>query len=207
MGRLVNSDQDEKVIEKIMKFSDWLYTEEGFLRSIEGEEGVDYIMINEDPAEWVTLNESYADKIPDEYQNLIISVEEIAARRADLPYHLYGFRSIAPIWSVFHNEWHPEQTSKEQLADEKYYESGWYGVPDPVVSLKGDELEEYNNLYATIKDYSDQIIAQMITGQMDIEKEWDTFQENLEIYGYSRLVELYNIGSQNFRSIVPNYQP
>ncbi|MDW7656888.1 MAG: hypothetical protein SCM11_06910 [Bacillota bacterium] len=197
MGRLVSGKLDEKVTQKIMRLNDWCYSMDGWKRTYLGIENEDYIILSDDPFKTLALIESNKDKIPEAFKDKILTLEESSTRRADLPTNLYGFYSLVP---------NPTPQDLETIADRTYAANGWYAKPEPVVTLTGDELDEYNSLYSTIDDYAKQIIAQMITGQLDIEAEWDKFLANLKDYGYDRLIELYNIGTQNFKAVKPNYQ-
>jgi ABC-type glycerol-3-phosphate transport system substrate-binding protein len=199
MGRLVSGKLDEAVTQKIMKMNDWCYTMEGWKRTLYGIEGEDFVVLSEDPFDVAFLDETFKGTIPDEHKDKkIFTIEEVTARKADLPFALYGFYSLVP---------NPTPNKLARIADLEYAAAGWFAKPTPVVALSGAELDEYNTLHSTIDDYAKQIIAQMITGQLDVEAEWEKFQANLQSYGYDRLIELYNIGAQTFKSVTPNYQP
>ena len=44
---------------------------------------------------------------------------------------------------------------------------------------------------ATLQDYAKQSLAQFVTGDLDIEKDWDQYLKNLEGMRYKELVAIY----------------
>ena len=47
------------------------------------------------------------------------------------------------------------------------------------------------DIEATLKDYIKQALAQFVTGDLDIEKDWDQYLKNLEGMRYKELIEIY----------------
>ena len=203
--KIVSSETE--VPEKIFKFLDWLYTDEGFARSWLGEDGVDYETISESPFEWITYNETFKSTIPEQYHDKLLTAEEIAARKIESPYYLYGFYSKNSPYGVFKKD---TKVNVETIYETSYYdydEAGVYGPADPPIVLGEDELAEYNDLSSTITDYANEIVAQMITGQIDIEATWPEFLETIDAYGYDRLMELYAMSEENYKSVEPKFNP
>lgn len=196
-----------KAPEKIMDFIDWTYSDEGFMRSWYGEEGVDYVLLNENPLEWIQLDANYRDTIPAEYHDRLLTTEEITKRRADLPYYLYGFYSKNTPWGAFGKYRAPNDDSQYYTASMVYIDEGLFAVPNPNIALLGDDLEEFNKIQSNIVDYSQEIIAQMITGRIDIETGWQDFQDTLTSLKYDRLMELYAKSAENFFEVEPKFQP
>ncbi len=196
-----------EVPEKIFKFLDWLYTDEGFARSWLGEDGIDYETISESPFEWITYNKTYESTIPEQYQDKLLTAEEIAARKIESPYYLYGFYSKNSPYGVFKKD---TKVNVETIYETSYYaydEAGVYGPANPPIILGDSELAEYNDLSSTITDYANEIVAQMITGQVDIEGMWTEFLDTIDAYGYDRLMELYALSTENFKSVEPKFNP
>ena len=204
-GRLVSAKT--KYPEKIMKFIDWCYSNECFFMNWCGEEGVDYIKLSDEPMQWVTLSNAYAATLPAQYQSKLLTPEKIAERKIKLPYYLYGLYAKSSEWYSLGKYKSPEITSLYETAYKDYVKANLYAVPDPSMTLTGKELEEYNSLVATIGDYANETIAKMVTGQTDVSKGWDAFLQNIDKYGYTRLMELFNISAKNFFSVKPKFNP
>ncbi|MBE7038448.1 MAG: extracellular solute-binding protein [Ruminococcaceae bacterium] len=62
-----------------------------------------------------------------------------------------------------------------------------------------EESEEYNELYNTIHNYATENVAMFVTGRRDVDKEWDTFQKELDNMGLERFIELTQSGYDRFR--------
>lgn len=61
-----------------------------------------------------------------------------------------------------------------------------------------DEMTEFNELKAGISEYVKENIALFATGELDIDKEWDSFQEALDNLGVERYIELAQMGYDKF---------
>lgn len=80
-----------------------------------------------------------------------------------------------------------------------YYEKG----PEKIVQKQlftEEENEEFTDLLATLETFLKSNIASFITGERDIDKEWDKFQEELKSYDIDRYLELSQIGYDRFES-------
>lgn len=53
-----------------------------------------------------------------------------------------------------------------------------------------DELEQTSEMWSTIKSYVDESITRFVTGDLDIEKDWDSYLGNLEAMGLSYFMEV-----------------
>ncbi len=203
-AKIVNSST--KVPEKVMKFIDWTYTDEGYLRSMFGEEGVDYALLESDPVKWIALDESNKDTLPEEYHDKLLSVEEIAKRKVEAPYFLYGFYSKSNTWNRYQKWKRPYVDTVFEEAHQRYIQDGWYSDPSPNVALLDDELEEFNDLSTAINDYAIEMISRIITGQVDIGK-WSEVVDEIYQMDYDRLMELYEISYENFTKVEPKFNP
>ncbi len=80
--------------------------------------------------------------------------------------------------------------------------TAYYGKgPDKIVEkqlFEAEEYEEYAELFATIDAFVKQNVASFITGEKDIDKDWDAFQQELKNYGVDRYLELSQIGYDRF---------
>lgn len=60
----------------------------------------------------------------------------------------------------------------------------------PVFFMPEKESAEWNEINTTINKYLEESIAQFVTGNKDIDKEWDNYVNELKKMGYDRLTEL-----------------
>ncbi len=61
----------------------------------------------------------------------------------------------------------------------------------PPVNFLGDENEELLPVEPELLSFTAQAKARFITGDLDIEKDWDKYVSDLETLGLSEAIELY----------------
>jgi putative aldouronate transport system substrate-binding protein len=61
----------------------------------------------------------------------------------------------------------------------------------PKMYFTEDQANEVATIMPQLETYVDETFAQAVTGQMDIEAEWDSYLANLESIGLSRFVEIH----------------
>jgi putative aldouronate transport system substrate-binding protein len=69
-----------------------------------------------------------------------------------------------------------------------------YGKPEmevPPLVFTSDQSKELGTLNAALTAYSDQMYASFVTGQADVNKEWDKYLADLNTNGLSRFLEIY----------------
>lgn len=80
--------------------------------------------------------------------------------------------------------------------------TAYYGkAPEKIVEKQlftFDENTEFSELHAQISACTTPTIAAFITGEKDIDKEWDAFQKELKDLGVDRYLELSQIGYDRF---------
>ena len=181
-----------------MQFIDWLYSEEGMLRSQYGVEGTDYIMIGDE--QWLSLNGQNINTIPVEYHDQLLSVEEYKERQDQLPFNMYGFYSFTTTWRAFSKPNNPEGTNYYENAYKDYVANGVFRGPNPGTPFSEDQLDEFKQLDDPIKTYGEENITKMILGQISIEDNWADFIDGLKEFDYDRFVDLYNESYKTFDS-------
>ena len=62
--------------------------------------------------------------------------------------------------------------------------------PYPTLNWTEDELAERADLITTITSYYYEYMAQVITGQLDLDATWDEYLSNMDAMGASRLHEI-----------------
>ena len=60
----------------------------------------------------------------------------------------------------------------------------------PVVSYTSEEIEQRNAVHKDITTYLEQAKAQFITGELDVEKDWDTYVSTVEQMNLEQLMEI-----------------
>lgn len=63
-------------------------------------------------------------------------------------------------------------------------------IPKLNILLEGEEAETFNDLRGTLQEYVKTAMAQFITGERNIEKEWDSYVEEVHAYDSDTYVEL-----------------
>lgn len=65
-------------------------------------------------------------------------------------------------------------------------------------TLTLEEMNEFNELASSISPYASENISLFVSGNRDVDKEWDKFQKELKTLGVDRYVELAQIGYDRF---------
>lgn len=164
------------------RWADGLYNREVTLRSVFGVPGVHWrwaeegeIGLNGEPAIW------NRDKTFGQVQNF-------AWAQTGPSYRPNALR----LGEVADN---PEENLEVILykATKNYYEP--YAQPMdtiiPPLYFTADQSAELADLSLTIGDYVDEMTARFITGDADIEQEWDTYLNTLDAMGLWRYIEIY----------------
>ena len=99
--------------------------------------------------------------------------------------------------------WYPAPLAKAKLFDEGntnpeelfLYEQRkalleYAAEPYPTLNWTEDELAERADLITTITSYYYEYMAQVITGQLDLDATWDEYLSNMDAMGASRLHEI-----------------
>lgn len=71
-------------------------------------------------------------------------------------------------------------------------------VPRSNIILETDEQEEFAEIKTSLKSYIETAIAQFIVGEKDIEKDWDSYVDELHGYNTERYVELMQHAYDNY---------
>ncbi len=79
-----------------------------------------------------------------------------------------------------------------------------YGQPGewtlPPLFFSADDAGSVAELDALLKNYVDETLAQVVTGQIDAEAEWDSYLANLENIGLSRYIDIHQRAYDNWAS-------
>lgn len=158
--------------ELICQWADYFYCEEGAILGRMGVAGVTFSLDDNGMYDWITDGEWGGD---------ITSVRNKAC--------MFG--------------WYPAPLAKAKLFDEGntnpeelfLYEQRkalleYAAEPYPTLNWTEDELAERADLITTITSYYYEYMAQVITGQLDLDATWDEYLSNMDAMGASRLHEI-----------------
>lgn len=176
-----------KYPEAAFRWADWLFSEEALHRSINGVEGVNWrkaepgeLGINGEPGKWkklatttgVTQNNHWAQMGPS-YRSSPWRLSEVA---------------VQDIYDPLGLETRLYQATKlyEGLQKEPIFNPGSLGLYIGV-----EYAAELAKLKESLVKYQDESIARFITGDLDIEGDWDRYVKTLDDMGLKRYLELY----------------
>lgn len=187
---LVAVNANTQYPEAMARFLDYFYTDEGIISAVRGYEGVTFDWV-EDEMLGVEVPEM---KTPDGYS----SGEEFRYKGAVLNESLNLVEKNADRQAMF-------DATKEVLDDPAFVEKyGWASLvisafktegitgvdAYPVVSYTSEEIEQRNAVHKDITTYLEQAKAQFITGELDVEKDWDTYVSTVEQMNLEQLMEI-----------------
>ena len=73
----------------------------------------------------------------------------------------------------------------------KYYDTLGPDEIIPPVSMNEEDSVEFSALYSEISSYVEESVARFVTGDRDIDAEWDSYLADLEAMGLERFLELF----------------
>jgi len=176
-GRFIIT-KDCEYPEIAFKWADYCYTEENFRWDRYGEEGVDWVMPPEG-AEAVNGGQA-------QYREIL---------KWGTPQNANWSLTI-PTWERFGSD------SREKDPNDPYELEYWlytaakayepyvpkYVTPPLFFTL--EEALEYTELYDLITTYVEEMIARFVTGDADLNSEWDAYVEELNNMGVDRYIEI-----------------
>ena len=169
--------------EVAIKWVDWMYCNEarikmqGFQGYREAKEGE--IALNGKQAKYTY------DPVPEEEQN---------TKFGTVQNETWGANFIIQYFDL-------EMVSSEKLLDTDLNKMLYYEAVDkyfefvvdksyPVLPIDQNIASEFQDLKTTVNDAIDKNFVAFITGEKDLDKDWDKFQTELEGYGLSKLLKL-----------------
>lgn len=161
--------------EVLMAWADYLYSEEGGILAWMGVEGKTYQVADNGKWEWM-LGGEYGD--------------DIATVRSSAT--IQGAQNHPSIQPDFWFEMSPEVDADEvYLNNERQRIAGLGKIPLPMMAYTEEDNAQIATFRADIDGYINQFIAQVCTGEVDLESGWDTYLETMEAMGASALAELH----------------
>jgi putative aldouronate transport system substrate-binding protein len=162
-------------VEILLKWYDYMYTEEGALLSNYGIEGQGFTFVDGKPKSTELI---YADK---------------EGRAMNSMFPLYAMAQIQPAWYDWERELSPA-TSQNVWDTKDRFLKGWTGEwTMPAVSPTTEESAEYSALFADIQTYVDEMTTKFITGVEPIAN-FPKFVEKIKSMNIDRCIELKQNG-------------
>lgn len=161
--------------EVIVAWADYFYTEEGATLAWMGVEGETYKLNEDGTWSWI-LGNGYGDDV-----STIRSSNTIQGTQAH--------PSIQPeLWANMSGEADPNEVYLNEQR-QKVYELG--AVPLPALAFTEDEKDELSTIKADTDAYVSQYLAQVVSGQVELEDTWNDYVKTLETMGLKNMIEIY----------------
>jgi len=172
----------------IMRWVDWLYSEEGTLwhDTNGGREGTEYRK--------ATADEVGLDGAPAKYTSLKVrKPEDNVVWEQFLPSNMtkeYRASWTSPKeWNIPNNSQASEvQLFKGSVAYEAVAPKNEESLPN--LSVSSDKVSDYTRIKTGVDDYVKESIVKFITGNMDIDKDWDSYVSKLESIGLKDYISM-----------------
>lgn len=164
------------------KWVDWFYSLEGTITSIMGRPDIEW--------RWAEKDEKGLNGGTALYKNIVNQregIQNVNWNQANPSYRPPEFR-LGRVWDgdPYKNERILYVETKE-----KYEGKELEGSHIPPLSFKEEELLEVEDLRVAINNYVEESIAQFVLGARDIEKEWDSYLNELKAIGLERYLEIH----------------
>lgn len=163
------------------RWADWMYAEEPSLAMRFGERGVDYV--------WAEKGE--VDPMGEQAYLKPILIWGATSQNSHWTFDQPGYstRQAQVSQTTDPNEWN---NNSMFIAETPLYEAVAPGLDEvvPPLFFTDEEAEEILDLKATIVSYVEESIARFVTGDLDIEADWDEYLAELDNMGLERYIEI-----------------
>lgn len=191
---------DTEYPEAICRFIDWLYTEEGATTARQGFVGISWNWVENSVIEGAYTSKGLTmEEIEEKYPGEYSSGEEYRYKKATIN-EAFNVRGVSS-GTTFGMEEEVTEEQLWQLCDEDGYVS-WsrsmeFGRRNltsvqcfPTLPYSTEDSETRTSLVTDIKMYTEQAFGQFITGELDIEADWDTYVNTLKQIGSEELIAI-----------------
>lgn len=175
--------------EAAFKLGDFMYTPDSSIRLRQGEYKVDWKMAEEGQKTFDGKDAEYARITP-----LVTDGDPQNQHMGNTGLFRESNDSFIGLWAVKDDFDIRSMDGIEQLLIEQTWPYEGY-EPDetlPPVVFTEEEASELNTIETEVKKYCDEQRTLFITGQRDLDADWDDYVSNLKDLGIDRLVEGYN---------------
>jgi len=177
---VITSDCD--IPEIAYRFGDWLISDEAYFVSYFGEEGVDWRKANP--------GEVGVDGKPAMFQEITtprLMTQQNKAINHMVPVYVYQKKFLGRVTDLsnpYYIEYWLERSTANPLDGHD---------PDqvlPLLSMKPEDSAEYSELKVGVNEYMKESIARFITGEMDVDDDWNSYLKELDQISLQRYVEM-----------------
>lgn len=169
-----------KYPEVVMRWMDYFYSQEGGMYFWAGTEGKGYKVDKDGVLQWLNADGSIA--TPDKWNDVrkVNTMQPGGNTPCIFPDKAFLIeKDLKPI--------------KEAIAK--------YGVvPVPAFYFSKEQSTQVASTWADLKPYLDQFAAEVITGKVDLNAQWDTFQSTLKKMGSENLLKIYQEVYKNYKT-------
>ncbi len=181
-------DLGEEEFIKMLRFIDWLwYSDEGQTLCLWGVEGETY---TRDADGKIVLNEDIS------YNGIN---QDTATKKLNVD---YGFGGGVFAYGGSYDLRTSKMTAPEIDFNNRLQETREMRPLDPPIMANEEEAEEMNLIKTPLMDYVSTMTKKFITGQADIDAEWDAYVAECENLGKSRYVDMANEIFNNTKDIL-----
>ncbi len=190
--------------ELVMHVMDWLFSDEacdrmanGYYEQGEFDEYPDYYykMLTDETGSkgFILVNKDGEETVPEGFESEnTFRMAEIAPNYEQVPvYRNYNPIRLTErhIWLLYHivEKQAPYYKTAEMPAGMKY---------------TTEESKELSLLKADFQTYFDEEVTKMISGEVDIDAEWDTYVKNMKDYGVDRYIEIVQNAYDRFAGAI-----
>ena len=177
--------------EAAFRFIDYLMSEEQTMLKWFGKEGRDWEKLDQDSGVKNLFGE------PVKYSKIV--GYEGSGDEEVLAYHTLStpfFKSLAVNNSamaqpedVYLPNFYEQRIMTDTISLQEYRKDVY--LPRNIF-IASEDSDEYNEILTNINDYINKATVQFITGELDIDADWDSYLVNLDKYGADRYVEIYS---------------
>ncbi len=180
----------------IMRWVDYFYSDEGVMFRT-GREGVEWrkaeegeLDFNGEQAEYATLQTPEDDP----YYGNIDYTQHIPV------YYSQNYRESAVAAQDWKDPNISNGTEIQLFQGTKAYEAVARSVDEslPALTVPADKISDYSRMQTEIKDYTSETMVKFITGDMDIDSDWESYKTQLSNLGLDEYMEMTNEAYQNY---------
>ena len=176
--------EDCKVPELAAKFLNYCYSQNGHRMINFGEEGVSFTMVNDVP--------TYTDEVMKNPNGLSVAVAMAHWGRGNMS----GAFVQDPNYII---QYYETEQQKEALAL-------WNDESDsqktliPPITLTEEESKRYSVLNGQVDTYISEQRTKFITGEADVQAEWDTYIQTLKSLGMDEMISIYQAALERYNA-------
>lgn len=157
--------------EATMRWVDYLYTEEGAKLAWAGQENRDYKYNEDGTWDWILADGQEATDLRGK-----VSIQGATYFPELQPYS---------FWDKLNNKF------EASLVDIRARVNQFDRLPYPMVYFSNDDQKRIAAIHADMKEYVNQSTARFVTGDLNLDTDWDTYITTMKNMGMDEMVDIY----------------